>query len=252
MQNKVVINLSKDTPPETVAALYAVLKAQNRKSNKTLYLSNEDIEKLNARYETLYKDVKNSTNLSTEQISAECETLLNKYYFEIEELSAYREAEYKKRQAQIEAKNDEQIPWRKCWLRRLLFLPVTNRAQDIIEEEAALEADKLFTSEEKKLDELASKLYGENKKPLSKRRRKRVLKKYLKYKRLLNLNEEAAIERFEAALDKARENAPPFTEPTEPGKDVAPMENAEQATDPPEPPARKPRKTKQQLGVDPL
>lgn len=236
MKHKINIQLSKDTPPETVFALSVLLKAQNRKGNKTLYLSNEDIEKLNARYETLYKDVKNSMHLSTEQINAECETLLNKYYFEIEELSAYRKAEYKRRQARAEAKNDEQIPWRKCWIRRLLFLPVTNRAQDIIEEEAELEADKLFTSEEKKLDELASKLYGENGKKLSKRRRKKALKKYLKYKRLLNLNEEAAIERFEAALDIASENVPPFTEPTEP----------------PAPPVRKPRKAKQQLGVEPL
>ena len=53
LKHKINIQLSKNTPPETVLALSVLLKAQNRKSNKTLYLSNEDIEKLNARYETL-------------------------------------------------------------------------------------------------------------------------------------------------------------------------------------------------------
>lgn len=252
MRNKVIINLSKDTPPETVSALFAVLKTQNGKGKQSLYLPNEEIEKLDIRYEELYKQVKNSTNLSTEQLNRECEVLLLKYNFELEERSDYYKADYEKRRAQIKAQNDEQIPWRRCCLWRLLGQPVTNRAQDIIEEEAELEADKIFKDKEEKLEKLKGEIYGENGKKLSKRRRKKALKKYLKYKRLLNLNEEAAIERFEAALDKASDNAPPFTEPTEPGKDVAPMENAEQATEPPEPPARKPRKTKQQLGVEPL
>lgn len=225
------------------------------KRKNDYYLLTSDIEELQDRYAKLYHRIQNDflrNNATEQQLKRSCEVLLGAYNLEVEQLNDLRYAEYATRKARADAKDDEQIPWRKCWLRRLLFLPVTNRAQDIIEEEAALEADKLFTSEEKKLDELASKLYGENKKPLSKRRRKKALKKYLKYKRLLNLNEEAAVERFEAALDKASDNAPPFTEPTEPGKDVAPMENAEQATEPPEPPARKPRKTKQQLGVEPL
>ncbi len=213
------------------------MKRKKRKNG--YYLLTSDIEELEQRYSKLYHQIQAAyeTNDNTKaKLTRTCEVLLGAYNIEVEQLNDLRYAEYAKRKARAEAKNDEQIPWRKCWIRRLLFLPVTNRAQDIIEKEAELEADKLFTSEEKKLDELASKLYGENGKKLSKRRRKKALKKYLKYKRLLNLNEETAIERFEAALDIASENVPPFTEPTEP----------------PAPPARKPRKNNQQLGVEPL
>ena len=229
------------------------MKRKKRKNG--YYLLTSDIEELQDRYAKLYHRVQDDylrNDATKNQLTKTCEVILGAYNLEVEQLNDLRYAEYTKRKARADAKDAEQIPWRRCWLWRLLFRPVTNRAQDIIEEEAELEADQLFTSEEKKLDELAGKLYGENEKPLSERRRKRALKKYLKYKRLLNLNEEAAIERFEAALDKASDNAPPFTEPTETGKDVAPMENAEQAAEPPEPPARKPRKTKQQLGVEPL
>lgn len=229
------------------------MKPKKRKNG--YYLLPSDIEELHERYSKLYKQIssnfENQDDTTAQQLKRSCEVLLGAYNLEVEQLNDLRYAEYATRKARADAKDAEQIPWRRCRLWRLLGQPVTNRAQDIIEEEAAIEADKLFTAEEKKLDDEASKLYGENKKPLSKRRRKRALKKYLKYKRLLNLNEEAAIERFEAALDKAGENAPPFTEPTEPGN-VATSESAEQATEPPEPPARKPRKTKQQLGVEPL
>lgn len=213
------------------------MKRKKRKNG--YYLLTSDIEELEQRYSKLYHQIQAAyeTNDNTKaKLTRTCEVLLGAYNIEVEQLNDLRYAEYAKRKTRAEAKNDEQIPWRKCWIRRLLFLPVTNRAQDIIEKEAELEADKLFTSEEKKLDELASKLYGENGKKLSKRRRKKALKKYLKYKRLLNLNEEAAIERFEATLDIASENVPPFTEPTEP----------------PAPPVRKPRKNNQQLGVEPL
>lgn len=196
------------------------------------YLLTSDIEELHQRYSKLYKQIQSdfeNQDTTEQQLKRSCEVLLGAYNLEVEQLNDLRYAEYATRKARADAKDAEQIPWRKCWIRRLLFLPVTNRAQDIIEEEAALKADKLFTAEEKKLDDEASKLYGpDNKKP-SDRKRKKILKKYLKYKRMLD------------NADKA-----------EPSTVVAPMENAEQATEPPEPPARKPRKTKQQLGVEPL
>ena len=135
---------------------------KKRKLQLNLYLSSSDIEDLNERYIALYKKVKNATDLSTEQINRMCEVLLQKYNFEIEELSRLREAEYLTCQAQIEAKNKEQIPWRRSWLWRLIFKPTTNRAQDIIEEEAALEADALFTALEKGLENRAKKLYAED------------------------------------------------------------------------------------------
>ena len=152
LKNKIIINLSKDTPPETISALTAILKAQKEKGNKPLYLSNEDIENLNARYDELYKKVKDSTHLSTAQINRECEVLLEKYNFEIEELSAMRKVDYEIRLAEIEARRDELKPWRRSWWRRLLFLPLTNRAQDIIDESAELEAERVHGAAEKLLD----------------------------------------------------------------------------------------------------
>lgn len=230
------------------------MKRKKRKNG--YYLLTSDIEELEQRYSKLYHQIQAAyeTNDNTKaKLTRTCEVLLGAYNIEVEQLNDLRYAEYAKRAARAEAKDAEQIPWRRCWLWRLLFRPLTNRAQDIIEKEAELEADKLFTSEEKRLDELASKLYGENGKKLSKRRRKRALKKYLKYKRLLNINDAAAVGRFEAALDKASENAPPFTEPAGVPtlENVATSEPA-QTTEPPEPPTRQPRKAKQQLGVYPL
>ncbi len=182
-----------------------------KNKNKPLYLLNSDIEQLNERYKALYKQVKNAfenNDFNKNQIEYSCEVLLDKYKFEIEELNAIREKEYLTRQAEIKARNAEQIPWRRCWLWRLIFQPLTNRAQDIIEERAALEAEKLFTDTEKELEAQAKTIYGDNVKTLSKRKRKKVLKKYLKLKQLLNKPD-----------------------------DVSDVEQSE-------PPARKPRKTK--------
>lgn len=149
LKNKIIINLSKDTPPETISALTAILKAQKEKGNKPLYLSNEDIENLNARYDELYKKVKDSTHLSTAQINRECEVLLEKYNFEIEELSAMRKVDYEIRLAEIEARAAELKPVRR---KRWVFRPYTNRAQDIIDESAELEAERVHGAAEKLLD----------------------------------------------------------------------------------------------------
>lgn len=140
---------------------------QHRKRKQTdYYLSNEDIEKLNDRYIDLYRKIKNQeTNIPQAQIDRMCEVLLAKYNFEIEELSALHEADYLKRQAQIAAKNKQQTPWRRCWLWRLLFMPLTNRAQDIIEAEAKLDAEELFAPMEEELEKRAKKLYGEPEPP---------------------------------------------------------------------------------------
>lgn len=182
MKNIININISKDTPAETLNELYAALKPQGKKAKQTqpIYALNEDIEKLNERYEQLFKQVKNSLNLSAKQIENECETLSRKYEFELEELSKLRKLEYDKRQAEMKARAIEQTPWRRCWLWALLFRPLTNRAQDIIEERAELEADILHTAEEKtnkdKRDELT---LGRGKK-LFKREIKRQARKQLK------------------------------------------------------------------------
>lgn len=161
-----------------------------------LYLTNEDLEQLHSRYEELFSQVKKSAYLTPAQIDKECDVLSRKYDFEVRELSKYREAEYLERQAEIEAKNNERIPWRRNRLWRLLFLPVTNRAQDIIERQAELEAENYHRDKEEKLKAFEDLLYlAHDEKPID-------LKK-------------------------------PSDIPTIPADDVA---------EPPEPPARKPRK----------
>ena len=186
MKNKINITISKDTPAETLSELCAVLKTSEKpKRKQPLYALNEDIEKLHARYEELFKQVKTSLNLSANQIEKECETLSRKYDFELEELSKRRKLDYDKQQAEIEARELEETPWRRGWWWRLIFQPLTNRAQDIIERRAELEAEQTFAPIEKELDELDEKLYSETGKKLSERKRKRLTKKYLKLKRML-------------------------------------------------------------------
>lgn len=116
-----------------------------------LYLTNEDIEKLNDRYEELYKKVKNNSNISEEQQKLEQHVLLEKYAFEVAQLSKKRECEYCEWLAKIEAKGSYIIPARKThflWLRRLFRRPTQNRAQDIIDEEADLNAEDYFRPRE--------------------------------------------------------------------------------------------------------
>lgn len=180
------LNISKDTPAETLTELYAILKplqmqAEKEKTAcKPLYALNEDIEKLHARYEELFKQVKNSLNLSTRQIELEEETLNRKYEFELEELSKRRKLEYDKQQAELEARADEQTPWRRGWWWRLIFKPLTNRAQDIIEERAALEADITLTNEENEIKAISESFISNSGKKLTKRELKKQLRKQLK------------------------------------------------------------------------
>lgn len=183
MKRIININISKDTPEETLAALNAALKTGKEKSFlkvSELYVLNEDIEKLHERYEQLFKQVKTSLNLSETQIQKECETLSLKYDFEIKELSKMRKVDYDKRQAEIKAREAEERPWRRCWLWRLLFQPLTNRAQDIIEERAEVDADIVHTAAENEIKEAREKLPSDSRKKLSKRELKRRIRDELK------------------------------------------------------------------------
>lgn len=182
MKNKINITISKDTPAETLTEICAVIKAQGEKPKhkQPLYALNEDIEKLHERYEQLFKQVRNSLNLSANQIEKECETLSRKYDFELEELSKRRKLEYDKQQAEIKAQADEQTPWRRGWWWRLIFRPVTNRAQDIIEERAALEADIILSAEERVIEIERNSFISDSGKKLSKRELKQKLKEAIK------------------------------------------------------------------------
>ena len=206
-------------------------------------------KKLEARYIPL-KDIKDINDTFLNEINAvrgrlagcNDKELINEFYTVI--LSGYKAAielktlecivDYDIKFAKIEARAAELSPWRRCWLWRLLLRPLTNRAQDIIEERAELDADAVHTAAETAIEIDRKKLYPDSKEKLSKRELRRKLKKQLK----------AAIKKAdEISIDDA------FREPAEPGKGCGPMENAGQATEPPEPPARKPRKNNQQLGV---
>lgn len=170
-----------------------------------MYLSYDDIEKLHDRNEELFRQVKNSQNLTPEQIAKECETLSKKYDFEVEKLCELREAEYLQQQAAIEAKNGHRIPWRRGWWWRLFFRPTTNRAQNIIEERAALDAEEYFDKEEKELEARAEKIYSDQ-------------------------EQSSEAPTAPAAVADVQNDA----EQQQPAVDIA---------EPPEPPIRKPRKT---------
>ncbi len=256
MKHIINLNISKDTPAETLTELYSAIKSQGEKPKRKqpLYALNEDIEKLHERYELLFKQVKNSLNLSENQIEIECDTLSQKYYFELEELSKMRKLEYEKEQAEIEARELEQTPWRRGWWWRLIFQPLTNRAQDIIEYRAELEAQQKFAPIEKELDELADKLYPGTGKKLSKRRRKRLMKKYLKLKcRLISAPAAPPAgnvqnEQPTSAAAPATALPAPMSATEKPARDAVhhggnvDENTADNVPEPPEPPARKPRK----------
>ncbi len=160
MKNKININISKDTPAEIITTLCAAIKTQAKepKQKQPLYALSEDIEKLHKRYEELFKQVKNSLNLSSDQIEKECATLSRKYDFELEELSKMRKVDYDKRQAEINVRAAEETPWRRGWWWRLIFQPLTNRAQNIIEARAELKANIAHTAAEKEIESDRKKL----------------------------------------------------------------------------------------------
>lgn len=192
MKHIININLSNnpnDSNGEEIKKLYDVLyfrteKPSKRKKSK-LYLTADEIDQLNNRYSAMFKKVGNDIDLSETQRTNEQAYLSEKYDLEIETLSRLREPEYLEQQAKIEAKYAEETPFRRCWLWALLFQPLTNRAQDIIEERAALDAEERFAPLEKELEERAKNLFGDNVYEFSKRKRHRLLKKYLKLQRKL-------------------------------------------------------------------
>ena len=290
MKQVININLSKDTPAETLVKVAEILNGKSQNKNdksandkQPLYLFNEDIEKLNKRYEELFKQVKESSNLSEKQIEKECETLSQKYDFEIELLSRNRKTDYYKKIAEIKAREDEELPVRRGWWWRLIGRWVTNRAQDIIEERAELDAEKVHTTAEKQLDDDWKRLFPKKKK--ISRREKRQLKKQLdaaikeadetptsegfeepaesKEPETIKQSDMEEIERYlRAHKDEIKTKS--VNEIWEdikhriysPKDEQKPAENvekqeAEQAAELPEPPARKPRnKQQQQLGVE--
>ena len=241
-------------------------KILKRKKQIDLYLSDDDIDKLHDKYEALFKQVKDNPYLTPAQIDKECDVLSRKYDFDVELLSKKRKKEYLEEQAKINADDKEQIPWRRCWLWRLLGQPLTNRAQDIIEEQAALEAEEKFSPLEKDLDDLANKLYAGTGKKLSRRKRQRLMKKYLKLRdKLIKDNvrsDDAARDAEPQSLETSSEDPPAannvqiqYVDYSLAGVSFVPRTanntDVQSGAEPPELPARKQSKSQQQEGTTP-
>lgn len=215
------------------------MRIKKRMKRAARYIPLEDIKKIDDDYINEINKVRRSLAGCTDKelVNSFYKTLINGYNAAIELKTLERATDYDIIYAEIEARSDNIRPVRRSWGWRLLFRRLTNRAQDIIEERAELDADVIHTAAEKQLDEGWKQLDSDN---LSKRELKKLAHKKIK---------EAIRQADETPTNEAFDE--PSDVPTIP-ENVAPMENAEQATEPPEPPARKPRKNKQQLGVYPL
>ncbi|MDE7181502.1 MAG: hypothetical protein K2O41_00535 [Clostridia bacterium] len=155
-----------------------------RKSSKrqARYIPLSDVEKINDRYLTEMQNVKQRLGYVKDEaiIRAFHDVLLSSYNAVIELQTLEREVDYEIRLAKIEERRRNQIPWRRCWLWRLLLRPLTNRAQDIIEARAELEADILHTEAENAIEDERKKLPQDSGESLSKRKLKRAMRDKLK------------------------------------------------------------------------
>lgn len=155
-------------------------KKRNKRGER--YLPLEDIKEINSKFLDEFESVKKRLNFIKDEATIKkfAEVLLSAYSATIELRTRERKVDYEIRLAKIEARADEQTPWRRGWWWRLLFRPLTNRAQDIIEERAEIEADNIHTAAETANKQARAKLQPERGKKLSKRELKRQLHKQLK------------------------------------------------------------------------
>lgn len=131
------------------------------KKGQGRYLPLSDIEKINVVYLDEIDNVK--TRLTgvddKELINSFYNVLMNSYNATIDLKTLEREVDYDVKFAKIKERERNIKPWRRgWWWRLLLFFPLTNRAQDIIEERAALEANIEQTAEEQEIENDRKKL----------------------------------------------------------------------------------------------
>lgn len=128
-------------------------KKRNKRQGK--YIPLEDIEKIDTAYlDEIERIKKRLTGVSDKDlINTFYSTLLNSYSSAIDMQGLVREVDYDIKLAEIEERKHNEKPFRRCWLWRLLFRPLTNRAQDIIEERAELNADVVHTQAEKAIED---------------------------------------------------------------------------------------------------
>lgn len=159
------------------------MRKRNKRQGK--YIPLADIEKIDTAYLDELERVKQRLGYVKDKdiINAFYVTLLNSYNSAIDLQTLVREVDYDIKLAEIKERKHNEKPFRRCWLWRLLFRPLTNRAQDIIEERAELNADIAHTQAEKSIEDDRKKLppsQDEQAGATSKRKLKRAMKKKLK------------------------------------------------------------------------
>lgn len=189
---------------------------KNKSNNQKQFIPIEDIEKIDTVFLDEIERVKTRVNgvSDKELINTFYNVLMKAYSAEIDLQTCKREVDYDIKFAEIKARRHALKPWRRCWLwRLLLFFPLTNRAQDINEERAELDADISHTAAEKAIEDDRKKLPQKESKKLSKRKLKREMKKKLK----------AVIERADKAdvqeTFKEPATATPLQESAEPAQE---------------------------------
>lgn len=160
-----------------------------KKPKKLKYIPLEELKKINREYldELEAEKARLETLGDKKLIDSFQENLLSTYESRINLLAEECAVDYVIKKTEIRERAREFTPWRRCWLwRLLLFVPITNRAQDVIEERAALDADKLHSAQETEnaqgWKELEARYYtdepnlSDSNKKLSKRKLKRLIK----------------------------------------------------------------------------
>lgn len=157
------------------------IKKRNKRGER--YLPLDDIKKIDDEFLSEMENVKRrlSNVKDLDIIKAFQQVLLSAYNAAIELKMLESEVDYEIRLAQIKARRQEVKPLRRGWWWRLIFQPLTNRAQDIIEERAELDADIRHTALENEIDNDRKQLQPEDdeEKP-SKRKLKRAMRDKLK------------------------------------------------------------------------
>ena len=154
-----------------------------KRSNRAIrYLSIEDIKKIDDDFLTEMENVKRrlSNVKDPDIIKAFQQVLLSAYNAAIELKTLESEVDYAIKVSAIDARAAEETPWRRGWWWRLIFQPLTNRAQNIIEQRAELNADIVHSAAEKEIENDCNKLLSENDEQQSKRKLKRQMREKLK------------------------------------------------------------------------
>ena len=158
-------------------------KAKNDVKNDVRYLPLEDIKKIDDEFLTEMERVKTRLGYirDKEVTNTFQKVILSAYLAEVEIQTLERNVDYEIKLAEIEERRRALKPFRRgWWWRLLLFFPLTNRAQDIIEERAQIAADIIHSAAEKQLDEDNEKLKQSKQQKPTKREIRAKLKAVIK------------------------------------------------------------------------